>query len=267
MTLPTVVFLHPSDELYGADRSLRSLVLAVRDVVVPLVVLPADMPYRRGPVEQSPGRGHYRRGRKPAGDSTPALRPRNVVPWLIASLWGVVWLARFVRRNHAVGIVSNTTAIAAGPLVARYLGIPHVWYVREIVEQPTWYRGFVRRIARVSRGRVIAVSRAVAAWLGPIPDRGPDVMYNGVDLGTTKPLPTAPQAMFVGRLNRWKGQEVFVEAAAIVHARLPDVTFRLVGGAVPGDEETASSLLARTRSLDPTETWLRVAGEVPDARQ
>src|SRR5687768_8299622 len=43
--LPALVFLHPSDEMYGADRQLVALVTSVRDLVHPIVVIADDLPY------------------------------------------------------------------------------------------------------------------------------------------------------------------------------------------------------------------------------
>jgi hypothetical protein len=39
------------------------------------------------------------------------------------------------------------------------------------------------------------------------------VLHNGVDIpASIQPLPDVPTAVFVGRLNEWKGHLVFVEA-------------------------------------------------------
>ena len=266
--LPVVLFLHPSDELYGADRSLRSLVLAVMDLVHPIVVLPNDLPYR----------GELSSSLREAGvevviGAVPVVRrrylgPIRFVPWVVRTFVGIVWLTVIARRRRAVAVVSNTTAVIGGPFVGRLIGVPHLWYVREIVESPGWYRTLIRRIASVAQGKVIAVSVAVATWLGDMAERGPVVLHNGVDVyGDPEPLPDVPSAVFVGRFNGWKGQETFISAASLAHEQLPAASFCLVGGAVPSDHETASAVEAQARSADPSATWLRLAGEVPDSRQ
>jgi glycosyltransferase involved in cell wall biosynthesis len=115
---------------------------------------------------------------------------------------------------------------------------------------------------------VIAVSHAVANWLGEIRDHGPVVLHNGVDVyGDPRALGEAPRAVFVGRFNGWKGQETFMEAASIAHGRVSTATFALVGGAVPSDQETAVAVQLQAESIDPTGTWLQLLGELPDSRE
>jgi len=264
---PTVVFVHPSDELYGADRSLLALVRGISDIARPVIVLPQDLPYAGGLSSQLRAEGFA----VVAGPLPPVrrryLRPGAIPRWVITTVWGSLWLARLARRERAVGIVSNTTGVIVGPFVAAMLGKPHLWYIREIIVQPRWFRRLVRAIAHCSPGMVVAVSGAVATWLGPIPSRGPEILYNGVDLkGPPKPLGPRPRAVFVGRINRWKGQGVFVEMARRIHAEIPTSSFRIVGGAVPGDSAREEELRRQIRRADPAGEYLEWVGEVADAR-
>lgn len=265
--LPAVLFLHPSDELYGADRSLRSLVLAVRDVVEPIVVLPNDLPYR-GELSAS----LRAEGIEVIVGPVPVVRrryltPIRFVPWVMRAFATTIRLTVFARRRRVKAVVSNTTAVISGPIVARLVGVPHLWYVREIVDSPGWYRSLVNRVSRIARGRVIAVSNAVARWLGDIPDHGPDVLHNGVDVfDEPQPLPAMPRAVFVGRFNGWKGQQTFIEAASMAHERVPTATFALVGGAVPSDHDTAKAVARQALTVDPDGSWLQLVGELTDSR-
>lgn len=47
-----------------------------------------------------------------------------------------------------------------------------------------------------------------------------------------------------GRINRWKGQKVFVDAAAIVHEHYPDVMFEIAGSVYKGEEYLKEDLQA-----------------------
>jgi glycosyltransferase involved in cell wall biosynthesis len=59
-----------------------------------------------------------------------------------------------------------------------------------------------------------------------------------------------PVAAIVGRLQPWKGQDVFLRAAAAVMQRIPDVRFMVVGGAaMPGDREFEAKLKGTAREL------------------
>ena len=81
-----------------------------------------------------------------------------------------------------------------------------------------------------------------------------------------RPLPEIPTALFTGRLNEWKGWEVFVRAAAIAHGQVPDARFRLVGGLVSGGSISDQAVVTEMDVADPTRAWLTWEGKVADAR-
>lgn len=266
-TRPTLMFLHPSDELYGADRCLIALVRAVTDIARPVVILPNDLPYQGALSQRLRADGiEVLVGPLPV-IRRQYLRPASIPGWLARTITGLWWLYRQARSHHAVGIVSNTTGVLGGSLVAGALRKPHVWYIREFIQRPAWFRGYVRLAARMASGQVVAVSEAVAGWLGDIPGRGPVVGRDGVDLPevVTELLET-PTATFIGRVNAWKGHEVFVAAAALAHARVPEARFRIVGGTVAGDLDRAEQLRQELARIDGAGTWISWPGEVPDAR-
>lgn len=172
----------------------------------------------------------------------PRLRGELAAPWRLAR--GVGRLVRVIRRDGVDLVVSNVmrasfyAALAAG--LARR---PLVWYVRDIFA-PGAYVGWMARRATVA----IAISQAVAA---PLRGRVPvEIVPNGVDLAAFD-QPSAARAQtraawgvpedaplvgLVGRLARWKGQEDFLRAMALVRAKHPQARFVLVGGAPLGEE-------------------------------
>jgi glycosyltransferase involved in cell wall biosynthesis len=264
---PVVLFLHPSNEMYGADRSLLALVRSIRDIARPLVILPNDLPYQ-GVLEAT----LRAEGVDVRVGGLPVLRRRYLHPlrmpgWLARSVVGIGWLLFLARREGAVGVVTNTTGIVIGPVVSALLKKPHLWYVREIVERPRWFRQQVRFLSRLSTGIVVAVSGSVAAWIGEVHGRGPIVGYNGVDLiGSRTALPSTPTATFVGRLNSWKGWEGFISAAAIIHERIPLARFVMVGGTVPGEVGSEARFREALREWREHGDWLTWIGEVAEAR-
>src|SRR5699024_1205170 len=63
------------------------------------------------------------------------------------------------------------------------------------------------------------------------------VVYNAVEDCTINK--TKHEELIVGmagRINRWKGQKLFVDMAEIVHRRFPDVIFEIAGEAYTGEE-------------------------------
>lgn len=264
--LPQVLFLHPSDELYGSDRQLLQAIDASLGLCQPVVVLPDDIDYEgRLSAELRSREVEVVRGPLPVLRRA-YLGPRALPRWLLRSVLGLWWTRSLMRERRPAAVVTNTTAAFAGPLVSRLSRIPHVWYVHEIVESPGWYRGLVRRLARLPRGSVVAISHAVADWIGELGVSGPVVIHNAVASGDAPAdLPTQPRAVFVGRLNEWKGWQDFVSASELVHERVQDAAFSLVGDFAPGGQVSGADLGVLSR-VEESEGWLEWDGETSDAR-
>ena len=236
-----ILFLHPSDEQYGADRVLRTAAVGMRDRGHEVRVLIADdspagwlssqlaaaeIEVRRGPL--APARRRY-------------LSPMGL-PGYLASLWRARrWIHREFEAFDATVIHVNTSALLAAAVVPRRGGPRLVWHVHEIVVSPRLLAWLFRAIPVRRSDRVIAISGAVADHLGPAPIGRVVVLYNGVAAGesaeTDVDLPgRRPRVGFIGRLNRWKGYDVFVEAATVLARRHSETDFVLIGGAPPGEE-------------------------------
>jgi glycosyltransferase involved in cell wall biosynthesis len=157
---------------------------------------------------------------------------------------------------------SNTLAVLAGALWARRRGIPHVWHVHEILERPWLARMFLPLAARLLSDRVVCNSRATRAWLvseQPQLAQRSTVIWNGVSppqpasvAATTTPSSAMGVAAgqvvigLVGRINRWKGHVLLIEAAEILASRgLHDFSIVFVGSPVAGQEHIKRSLVDR----------------------
>jgi glycosyltransferase involved in cell wall biosynthesis len=245
----SILFVHPSDEAYGADRILLSVVgAAVADGLRARVLLPDDtspgwltdrlremgVPVNRGPL--APARRRYLTVRR--------------LPAFIAML---VTGARFVRaeaRDLNAGIVYvNTSALLTAALVGRPGGARLVWHVHELVTRPRILAWIFRCAPVLTADRVIAISDAVRHHITPAGlGKGKVVrIYNGVD-PTTFGLPSTrrpdqPRVAFIGRLNRWKGYEFFLSAASRVAPEFPAARFQFYGSP-PGGEEWRTGALA-----------------------
>ena len=66
-----------------------------------------------------------------------------------------------------------------------------------------------------------------------------------------------------GRINRWKGQSLFVHAAAIVHSVLPGVQFLIAGDVYAGEERFRTELIQLIAEKQLSET-VRLLGQVED---
>ena len=266
----SVIFLHPSDEAYGADRVLLMMAAGLNARGHRVTVLLSDdqppgwlseqlteagIDVRRGPL--APARRRYLHG---------AAMPEYGRALLAAR--------RFIhgeaRRVRADVIHVNTSALLVAAVLGRPGGAGLVWHIHEIVERPSPAAWAFRAAPALAADRVIAISEAVAAHIGPnLPGQGRRVVVipNGLEpLATMPPRPPRdePVAVFLGRLNRWKGQEIFLEAAVRLAPEFPGSRFIIAGDPPQGEEWRAEDLQRRidAAGLDGS---VRLAGFVDDS--
>jgi len=101
--------------------------------------------------------------------------------------------------------------------------------------------------------RVVAISHAVEGHISPggVGRSKVTVVWNGIESRPAKPLDISdsPVVAFIGRLNRWKGYEVFVEAVARIAPEFPRARFLVAGDPPPGEEWRTTALLDRLSQL------------------
>lgn len=178
-----------------------------------------------------------------------ARRPGRAAGQLGAAA-GAAWrLTRLGRRLHPDIVHANSLKahVLAVP-AARASGARLVWHVRDILDARLgrlW-----SALAGLCADRVISLSEAAAepfrtARTGP----KVRVVHNGVrprmpgdrEVGSWRERlapEAAPLVGIVGQLARWKGQDVFVEAAARLAKEDPDVRFAVVGSCLFPDNES-----------------------------
>ena len=235
----SVLFAHPSDEAYGADRVLLAAVsAAIGDGRQAQVLLPDDtapgwlsdrlrgieVPVVRGPL--APARRRYLAARR--------------LPAYLAQLATAAQFMRSSARTFGAGIVyvKHNCPRGCGPDRAAERRAGGVARPRAGDASARAVVGF-RYAPVMTADRVIAISEAVRAHVSlPAIGTGRVVrIYNGVDPSRyafpANRNPDRPTVAFVRRLNRWKGYEVFLEAAALVARRFPPPRFQFFGSPPP----------------------------------
>jgi glycosyltransferase involved in cell wall biosynthesis len=255
--LRTVLFVHSSDELYGSDRVLLDLVTHLDPTrIEPIVVLPSDVPGGGALTARLTDAGITTIRRPLAVMRRRDLSPRGAIVLAWRSAWDVLALRKLARSRNVDLVYSNTTAVQSGALAARTLGLPHVWHVHEIVEQPRVLARLLRRNLAYYSTAIVAVSAAVERWIAT--SRVPvHVVPNGIGEPQLEPAEririrarylgdsTGRLIGWVGRLGAWKGQEVFVDMAERCAGRWPDDVFIVAGAPVPGLEHLETQLRDR----------------------
>ena len=174
-----------------------------------------------------------------------------------------VKIARFARRNRIDVIHTNTIkAHVYGALAARLAGVPLVWHIRDFVDDsyfPAEAVRIFRSLARHLPTHVIGVSYSVMEKLHLEDGRSKStVIFDGLSErelaprvnGKEHPGPNAPvQIGIVGRLAKWKGQHVFLEAAAKVIKAGHNAEFIIIGAPLFGEESYEEGLRRQAGEL------------------
>lgn len=177
-----------------------------------------------------------------AGLARPALIARTAV--------AVIALARiFRRRGFDVVHTNSLKAHLLGGIAGRLAGARVVWHVRDHLAEPYLPAAAVRGIrlaAQLIPHRVVAVSASAARTVGR---SDVAVVHQGVMLPPdvdAQPLPDGRLRVgLVGRIAPWKGQDVFIDAAARLADEFPDAEFLIVGAPLFGEEVFEASLHQR----------------------
>ncbi len=165
----------------------------------------------------------------------------------------VAGLAGLFHKREVDVVHTNTLkAHLVGGLAGRLARARVVWHVRDHISSPYLPAAavpLVRLAARILPHRIVAVSASAARTL----DRGDvAVIHQGVELPddpAERPADGAPRVGLVGRIAPWKGQDVFLAAAATLVPEFPDAEFVLAGAPLFGEEPFARELRRQATSL------------------
>ncbi len=269
----TILFIHHSNDLYGADIMLLETIQGLdRSLFAPMVVLPEDcrtpgglaaelekagVPYRFLPL------GVIRRR---------YFKPNNVLRYFRELAAGVKSLKETIREHNVALVHSNTLAVCAGAFAARLAGVKHVWHIHELLVSPKIVRKGLHYIAPRMSCAVICISEAVRQHvLADEPHFTARLIriYNGLPLekfAASAPgraireefgVPeTAPFIGMIGRVNQWKGQTVFARAARTLLDRFPDAFFISVGSVFSDEFHHMDALKAELKQLGISERFI-----------
>jgi glycosyltransferase involved in cell wall biosynthesis len=254
-----ILFLHSGDDGFGSDRVLVAMVdvakgmgAAVR-VLLPDDVadgwLSAQLRERRVEVRKlplAPARRRYLRATAVASLGRDLVRARRMVRAEVRA-----W------RPDVVHV--NTTALPVAAMLGRLPAARLVWHVHELVVSPPPVAWLLRALPMWAADEVVAISDAVAANLRRAPWARARLrrIHNGIaarperatgDAGG-RAAGDAVVSVFAGRLSRWKGYDLFTEAAAIVAPEFPHARFVIAGTPPEGEEWRSPQLADRLAQL------------------
>lgn len=190
-------------------------------------------------------------------------------------------LARFIGKRKIDLVHTNSLkADIIGGIAARLARVPVIWHVRDRIADdylPRSAARMFRYLCRTIPDFIIVNSEATLKTLCLPNPNGvavpkekafvprSSVVYNGVvhdgvpsntlvtgehDCGTIHSPEDGQQRVgLVGRISPWKGQHVFIQAAAEVRQAFPSTRFLIIGSAMFGEEEYEREIRELTSSL------------------
>lgn len=195
-------------------------------------------------------------------------------------------LARWARA-HSVDLI-HTNSLKSdiyGGVAGRLARIPVLWHVRDNINGeylPGPVAAGFRLLSRLLPNVVVTNSQSTLNQLWPKRPRAGAVVYSGVPLeivhdgyvqhqdisgppegGTAWDRP--PVIALIGRIAEWKGQHVFLRAAAALRARYPEARFWIIGAPLFGEYEYERALHTMAEQLRVTDTvsFLGFRDDVP----
>ena len=180
-------------------------------------------------------------------------------------------LARLARAERIDVIHTNSLkAFVYGTLAGRLAGVPVIAHLHDDLGhlRAGMAGAVVRALLRRLPQAVVGCSSYVLHEAQVRPSRS-HVVYTGIPrrdvVGRSSPRPDPPVVGMVARIAPWKGQHLFLEAAAQVATRRSDVRFRLVGAPMFGEQAYLEELRRRCQ-LPPLAGRVELTGLVPDPR-
>jgi glycosyltransferase involved in cell wall biosynthesis len=247
MAAMRIVCVHQGYELYGSDRCFVESVAALR-AAWPQADIEVVLP-REGPIAAPLAALGVRISFEPLF----ILRRRGFARQIATAPFRLpLALARAIRRMRTADLVYlNTMVIADYLLAARFFSAKTIVHVHEIPDGAKL--ALFRRLLAWTRAEAIFNSKATRAAYALPSERPQQVVYNGIAVPpiTHSELFDGKRALrllMLGRINRIKGQDLLIEALALVPEDVASrMDVRIVGDSFENDIAREQALHAAVR--------------------
>ena len=242
-----ILVVHNNNDFYGAEKVLLELLSRLdRSRFVPIVVLPTDTRHINR-LSPELARLNIECCFIPLGVLRRKYFKLQKLPRFgFDVLAGVRQLVRLIRKRNIALVHTNTNTILASPMAARLTRVPHIWSIHELMVEPATVRSALHYMIPRLSTRVVTVSQAVREHMlkdaAKFADRFTFVR-GAIDVEPFLNAKGRAQVRaewgvkddevligMAGRVTRWKGQSIFVQAARVIAERNPQVKFAAVGG-------------------------------------
>lgn len=267
-----ILYIHPSNELYGADRSLLRLVRGLDySLYEPLVVLPNDIDYEGALSDQFEISNIQYFEYPLAVMRRRYFSPIGMLYFFLNFIRSGIYLSRIIKREGVDLIHTNSSAVLSGGLASLLSGVPHIWHVREIIEEPKWFKSVIGSCLNWMSDIVVTVSQPVSDNLisgqsklqekirkihnGINPE--PFLSVDPADTSQLKDTWGVPEDSIligmIGRFSAWKGQDFLLKAAKDLLVNNKNIYLALIGGDVPGETQYREKVVELAKAFNITD--------------
>jgi glycosyltransferase involved in cell wall biosynthesis len=278
-----VLLFDHTAQLGGGEIALLDLIRFFdRSRVTPIVVLGSDGPLAdrlRGLVELhileiAPDVLHTRKDTLGTGNVVRFKTALQIFAYVLR-------LADFIEAYNIELIHTNSLkADILGGIAARFARRPVIWHIRDRITEDYLPKPAVKAMRLLCRIIPDFIFGNSAATIETLQLRGarPSIpVASGVDIrayeqeGISEAIATGRpdrkiRIGLVGRICPWKGQHIFLQAAAEVHKRFPLTHFQIIGAALFKEQQYEQEMreLAGTLGLEDAVEFTGFRNDVPD---
>ncbi|UCS95709.1 glycosyltransferase family 4 protein [Echinicola marina] len=181
------------------------------------------------------------------------LRRKNLSPSGLVALTAQLIragrkLLKLIKEENIKLIYTNSNANVIGGIISRVSGVKHVWHIREIIENPKWFKYMLHYFINYTGDLIIGVSGPVLENMKPnVQENKLKLVYNGIDYQPFKEIHSDLKAEIgisqdtiligmIARVHFWKGQTYFLDVAKQLADKYDHIHFVMVGDAFTGYE-------------------------------
>jgi glycosyltransferase involved in cell wall biosynthesis len=253
-----IVIVSPYRIEYGPPQTLAHVARALADSGFEPVCLVPERARRVGDLDSIADI-------RVLSDLTTVPRTWNVLrlsSFLAQHLGAAARIEDVARETSAVAIYSISEAVFAGSLAAQRLDVPGLVHVigMSIRSPRLGGHAYVRMLDHLTK-HFIACSSAVAEMLSEygVLDEKVSVVHNGVPISHIRaadelPDPIAgrsrPRVGMIAAYDARKGHDLFVDAAAVIAAQVPETTFYIIGGVLENQRDSVAFERQVSRQID-----------------
>jgi glycosyltransferase involved in cell wall biosynthesis len=254
----TILYIHQSAELYGSDKTLLYLAngINIQPGFNVIVVLPND-----GPLKNKLEEHNIKVIISPiikVSRSMFTLKGIAMLPLTI--IYSVNKLKKALKGVKIDLVHSNTLAVMVGAFFAKRYRIKHIWHVHEIIEKPKLASDVFPFLVDVFSSKAVFNSMASKTFLcskRPSLESKSHIILNGLDRENVVTSATEIEAIrtnlfkaekkdvvlgLVGRINKWKGQQLLLEAFKNIKPEFANLKLAFIGSAPPNQEHFIQEL-------------------------